>query len=205
MFGRWCVQSSELSYRNHEYYVLVSDGEVTDWKLLRNLTEGKSKGSLKTKTVYGIEGYEKFRRRWEAMMDRCYNPSSEKYEHYGGRGIYVSDEFRECPTFCKYISELPDAYCKKKNQLDRIDNDRGYERGNLRWVTRSQNQRNTRRNRIVKYKGVEYAFIDFVEKFTKLPYDCARKCLKRGLSLEEIIEYKYVPRGRYKKRTKQKL
>lgn len=199
MFGRWCVKSSELLRRNGRTYVLVSDGKVEDWKLWDNVKRGKSKGSLKTASRYGIKGYPKYRGRWEAMMDRCHNPQSPTYSWYGERGIEVSEEFKSCVTFVKYITQLEGAYDPERGDLDRIDNDKGYERGNLRWVTRSQNSRNQRGNRIVEYKGKKYVFIEFVEKFTELPYDCARKCLSRGLSLEEIIEYRYVPRGRYRK------
>ena len=32
---------------------------------------------------------------YQAMFDRCYNPNSTHYEHYGGRGISVCQQWRE--------------------------------------------------------------------------------------------------------------
>jgi hypothetical protein len=185
--------------------VLVCDGLYKKWTHYDNLVRGLSRGSIGTKPGYGIVGYEKYRARWEAMMSRCEDPTNPKYIYYGGRGVEVSPEFRDCLVFVKYIVSLEGAGSPGRNHLDRIDNDKGYCRGNLRWVTPSQNNRNTRRNRKIEHEGTSYVFADFVEEFTELPYDRARKLIKKGLSAKEIIEYPYKPRGRYRKRRREDL
>lgn len=83
-------------------------------------------------------------KRWQNMLQRCHNPQNKRYADYGGRGIYVHDDWRAYPegfeAFLRYVGTPP----FKGAQLDRIDNDRGYEPGNLRWVTAEQNNRNRR-------------------------------------------------------------
>lgn len=38
---------------------------------------------------------------WVSMKDRCNNPNSEDYKHYGGRGIKVCERwFNSFDTFC---------------------------------------------------------------------------------------------------------
>lgn len=41
----------------------------------------------------------------------------------------------------------------KHNTLDRIDNSKGYEPGNVRWATRAEQMRNTRRNVNLTHEG----------------------------------------------------
>lgn len=84
---------------------------------------------------------------WRGVMDRCFDTSHHHYKSYGGRGITVSDEFKDPAVFVEYISSLPNADKRKelKLSLDRIEVDKGYERGNLRWAdsrTQSLNRRN---------------------------------------------------------------
>jgi hypothetical protein len=55
----------------------------------------------------------------------------------------MAEEFRDSPlAFAEYLKSLPDASPHKT--IDRIDPDKGYERGNLRWATRLQQSRNLR-------------------------------------------------------------
>jgi len=83
-------------------------------------------------------------RRWINAKARCYNPNDTHYKDYGGRGITMSDEFRNDPrAFCEYLDSLPGFGPEKT--MDRTDNDAGYYRENLRWATRSQQQSNRRR------------------------------------------------------------
>jgi hypothetical protein len=69
---------------------------------------------------------------------RCYNPKYGDYHRYGGRGITV--EFASRAEFADYIKDLP-GYEPGKS-IDRIDNDGNYAPGNLRWVTRYEQEAN---------------------------------------------------------------
>ena len=88
-------------------------------------------------------------RAWNAMIRRCIYPSMDRYEHYGGRGITVCDEWRHSfPTFLASVGRAP----TDEHQLDRIDNDGDYEPQNVRWATRSENIRNSRKARHITHQ-----------------------------------------------------
>ena len=83
--------------------------------------------------------------RISAIIVRCTNPNSSVYPDYGGRGITVHPEWlADRVAFLRYLVGL-DGWETPELQLDRIDNQRGYEPGNLRFVTRSVNMSNKRR------------------------------------------------------------
>lgn len=78
---------------------------------------------------------------WQDAKRRCFNPKHRQFQHWGGRGITMAPEF--VFSFENFLAEAgprpgPDY------SIDRIDNERGYEPGNLRWATRLQQARNTR-------------------------------------------------------------
>lgn len=86
------------------------------------------------------------------MLARCGRPSHRDYPRYGGRGICVAPEWIGADGFDNFLSHLgtrPGALYS----LDRIDNDRGYEPGNVRWATALQQQNNTCRNRHLTVNG----------------------------------------------------
>lgn len=74
-------------------------------------------------------------RAWANAKQRCSNPGNPQYPRYGGRGI-------RCPlTFSEFFAEVgwkPSL----RHTLDRRDNDKGYEKGNLRWVLPSEQNEN---------------------------------------------------------------
>lgn len=77
------------------------------------------------------------------MKSRCYNENSEKYKHYGGRGITVCDEWlNNYDSFETWA--LANGY-EDGLTIDRIDVDGNYEPNNCRWLTRAENNK-TRRN-----------------------------------------------------------
>ena len=80
---------------------------------------------------------------WSAMIQRCYNSARNSYANYGGRGIRVCAKWLTFAGFLEDMGERP-----PHASLDRIDNDRNYEPGNCRWVTRQEQSRNRRNNKL---------------------------------------------------------
>jgi len=75
---------------------------------------------------------------------RCLNSSDPAFQNYGGRGIEVAAEWLGqggFERFFEHVGKAPSPH----HTLDRIDNNRGYEPGNVRWATRAEQSRNTRR------------------------------------------------------------
>lgn len=78
---------------------------------------------------------------WKAMRQRCNNSKNTAYKYYGGRGIKV--KFSSLNDFRDYVmNELKTD--PRGLTIDRIDNDGNYERGNIRFVTQSENCKNRR-------------------------------------------------------------
>lgn len=86
------------------------------------------------------------------MKGRCFTRSNRKFHRYGGRGITVSPEWLGDDGFARFLAHVgrrPSA----KHSLDRIDNDRNYEPGNVRWATRAQQSQNKSDTRFVTANG----------------------------------------------------
>lgn len=81
--------------------------------------------------------------RWRDMIDRCEKPGHPAYKWYGARGITVHESWHDMVTFYRWITENLGA-CPPGHSLDRVDNDRGYEPGNVRWATHSEQMANRR-------------------------------------------------------------
>jgi len=80
---------------------------------------------------------------WKGIVQRCKNPNSTKYENYGGRGIIVCAEWASSyATFKKWA--LTNGYTDEL-YIDRVDNNGDYSPHNCRFVTVTENNRNTRR------------------------------------------------------------
>jgi hypothetical protein len=78
-------------------------------------------------------------RSWKAMRARCNNPSNGSYFRCGGQGIKDCECWKLFENFYAEVRDRPEGM-----SLDRINNDRGYEPGNVRWATRSEQNHNRR-------------------------------------------------------------
>jgi hypothetical protein len=77
---------------------------------------------------------------WYDMIARCYHPQNRRYKDYGAKGIGVCEQWRGKlgrDRFVAYMGPRPDGH-----ELGRKDNTKGYEPGNVAWVTGSQQRRN---------------------------------------------------------------
>jgi hypothetical protein len=77
-------------------------------------------------------------------IQRCHNPNDKRYEDYGGRGLTVCTEWRASfEAFLAHVGPKPGP----EYSIDRIDNDKGYEPGNVRWSTAKVQTNNRRPHR----------------------------------------------------------
>ena len=169
--------------------VLVScEHEKNVWKDWENLKYGKSHGCNTCHRPRKDKKHYKNQARWYAMMKRCSNTKDANYKNYGGRGIYVSEEFKTFEFYHEYIKSL-DGYNTPYLSLDRIDNDKGYERGNLRWTTQRTQTINKRGTTFVDFNNERICFNEFATNYTKLSLSYARRRFKEGYTLEELVSW----------------
>lgn len=91
-------------------------------------------------------------RSWEAMKQRCTNPSNNRWAYYGERGVEICQRWLwSFENFLEDLGERPEG-----TTLDRLDVNGNYEPGNVRWATPKQ-QRANRRDAIISRNELEYA------------------------------------------------
>lgn len=101
----------------------------------------KKTATISNPVTHG-KSYTRTYRLWVKMKTRCYNPKSDHYKYYGGRGIKVCERWLySFENFLEDMGECPAGY-----QIDRILVDGDYEKSNCRWVTAKQNMANQQRS-----------------------------------------------------------
>lgn len=129
------------------------------------------------------------------MIQRCTNPKNDRFASYGGRGITVCERWRR--SFDAFATDVG-ARPSRQHTIDRIDNTKGYEPGNVRWATAIQQQRNMRSNVQVTFRGETLLLVEWAERL-KIKYTTLSLRLFRGWSVERALDEAVVPRRRTKK------
>lgn len=158
---------------NHCYVLTqcVGCGSI-QWQHLNNLQRGISLGCQNCSQPRQIPQW--LEKRLTAAKQRCENPNNPAYKNYGARGIRF--EFAGAVEAGMYLIEtygLP----ARMMQIDRIDNNGNYARGNLRFVTRLQNNRNKQGTVLSRFDQSYWPYTRSV---------VVRK-LSQGLTRDEII------------------
>lgn len=154
-FGRWTVGTQAESRKSNSgkfmtfWNVNCECGvskEVAGYALRNGTSQscGCLPSHFKTHGLANSKGY----KTWNGMIQRTTNPENPNWMNYGGRGITVCEDWKVIENFLKDMGEPPRGL-----QLDRIDNEKGYNKENCRWVTCKQNSRNKRTNALVEYDG----------------------------------------------------
>lgn len=109
----------------------------------------KNAAANKSRATHGMTGT-KLYKLWITMRDRCENPGSSSYQHYGARGIYVCGQWSSFEVFFEDMGSPPPGH-----SLERIDNDGPYAPSNCRWASRTEQGRNKRNNHMLAAFGEE--------------------------------------------------
>lgn len=121
---------------------------------------------------------------WSQMKMRCFNRKHPKWESYGGRGIGMDPVWvKSFATFLADVGPRPSL----GHQIDRIDNDKGYFPGNVKWSTRKEQLRNTRNSKRLFYKGRWWVLVELGEA-TGVGWKVIQKRLAAGYSVKAAVE-----------------
>ena len=120
---------------------------------------------------------------WASMRERCRNSSDKNYRHYGGRGIFVCDEWDNYVTFKEWA--LSSGY-REDLTIDRIDVNGNYEPSNCRWVTIDIQANNRRNNHYITYNNKTQSMKDWSNEIG-INYSALRRRIQAGWSPEKAF------------------
>lgn len=122
---------------------------------------------------------------WQGMKSRCYYKQNNRYKYYGANGIKVCDKWlNNFQAF--YDWGMSNGY-KDDLTIDRIDVNDDYKPCNCRWVTKSEQQRNKRNNKMYTINGETRCLSEWCEKLN-LNYNTVSSRLHRNYTIEKALE-----------------
>lgn len=118
---------------------------------------------------------------YKHMRSRCYNKNNQDYYNYGAKGIRICKEWlKDRNVFIEW--SLSNGY-REYFSIDRIDSKKGYSPENCRWISATEQARNTGRNvltmELVKKIREDYKLIQEIKKYK----------LGRPKSLKDLAKY----------------
>lgn len=120
---------------------------------------------------------------WVNMIRRC---GSDKYgKTYNTLKVYKP--WHNIKTFIKYIETKLGAKPTASHSIDRIENNRGYYPGNIRWATKSEQSNNRKSVRRFTYKGETETVRYFADKYG-VKFATVRNRLRKGYSICQALE-----------------
>lgn len=135
-------------------------------------------------------------KRWKNIKNRCFNPNTPDYKDYGARGISLYSPWIEnFELFRNYLTELyPDIenLLSRGYTLDRIDNNKNYDPGNIRIVTNTVNAGNKRRSYKITLLGKTQSLKTWVKELNLGNYSHIKtKFLKDPLKAFNLSPLEY--------------
>lgn len=189
-FGRLTVLKT---FRFDKYTKCVCKCQCGNEKTINatDLVRGRTKScgclqkevTSKTFTRHG-QRHTRLYKIWEDMKKRCYNTNCKVFNHYGGRGITVCQEWLD--DFMNFYNwAIANGY-NDSLTIDRINFNGNYESSNCRWVDMKTQARNTRHCHYVEYKGIKKPISEWCEELNIKRNDLY-KYTKKGLSYEQAF------------------
>ena len=120
--------------------------------------------------------------KWQGMKTRCYNPNSNRFQYYGGKGIKVCDRWLN--SFENFLADMGE--CPEGMTLDRIDNTKDYEPGNCKWSTLTEQSRH--RTNVEQYLiDGRLQCLNQWAKEVGMTFGKVKRKLQAGASIEQAL------------------
>lgn len=100
--------------------------------------------------------YHKLYNVWQSMKNRCFNDKYFQFKDWGGRGITVCDDWIGENGYINFKEWALSHGYNEKLTIDRIEVNGNYEPSNCRWITRAEQNKNTRKCKHIEYNGKYY-------------------------------------------------
>lgn len=114
--------------------------------------------------------------RFKVMKGRCYNPNNPKYPRWGGRGIYICDEWlKDKRTFVEWSKTH--GYAPGLS-INRINNDGPYSPENCEWTNNLVQSNNRSNNVMFEIDGVKRSISEWAQ-LTEMNYEVLRRVYHR--------------------------
>lgn len=121
---------------------------------------------------------------YRCMHSRCYNKNNKDYYRYGGRGIIVSKKWHNFDQFVIDMGIRP-----KNKTLDRINNNKNYNKSNCRWATNTEQQSNKENNIYITHRNKRMTATMWAREL-KISKATFFTRLNSGWDIEKIIKTK---------------
>jgi hypothetical protein len=189
-FGLWTVTAFAGTYQGNTYWTCqCTCGAVSDVAAhaLRRGTSNscgcqKPEISRQLHTTHGMSSSVEHAIR-RAMIQRCTNPNHQDYPLYGGRGITVCEAWRTSfEAFYADMGPRPSPH----HTLERLQNDKPYEPGNVVWDTPATQARNRRSTVLITHEGITLCITDWALRVGMKQHTLAKR-LREGWSVAEAL------------------
>lgn len=130
-------------------------------------------------------------RSWQAAKERCHNPQNTKFKAYGGSGITMCDRWRNSfEDFLNDMGERPDGMT-----LDRQDQCKGYEPGNVKWATPLEQTMNRGTTHLYRWRGGWMTTRQIAEA-EEISFNSLRKIVRKHRTIQSAVSHVKERKGR---------
>lgn len=121
---------------------------------------------------------------WKRIKTRCYSVNNPDYPAWGGRGIYVCDEWKD--DFSQFYSDMGDRPAGDY-KIERIDNDGPYAPWNCKWATQIEQSNNGRHNHKITFNGITMNLSEWADSIGISRTLLQARLSRLGWSIEEAL------------------
>jgi len=123
---------------------------------------------------------------YTGVRTRCFNKNDHAYARYGASGISICKEWDGADGFERFRDWAMNNGYSDNLTLDRIDNAKGYQPDNCRWVSMKAQERNRTNNRYLTANGETHIIAEWSD-ITGIKQSMISQRLYHGWTPEEAL------------------